>query len=125
MNLSAALALTGAVSGSKRGAAFGCSIRGFSDEGDAPIETAVCSVAAFASTLVLHFGQRMVKGLDGILISSTCRRDEHFGQTIIIVVVSGQVGLFDHAQHRARVGHAGHRNARTTFQELFRGSNAL
>src|SRR5687767_9710567 len=90
MNLSAALALTGAVSGSKRGAAFGCSIRGFSDEGDAPIETAVCSVAAFASTLVLHFGQRMVKGLDGILISSTCRRDEHFGQTIIIVVVSGQ-----------------------------------
>lgn len=90
MNLSPALAVIGSVSGSKRGAAFCSSTRGASDEGDAPTETAVCSVAgvaSFASTLLLHFGQRMVKGLDGILISSTCRRDEHFGQTIIIVVV--------------------------------------
>ena len=30
------------------------------------------------STLLLHLGQRMVKGPDGTFVSSTCNREEHF-----------------------------------------------
>ena len=59
------------------------------------METAVGSVAREAeleSTLLLHLGHRIVNGLDGIFISSTCSRDEHFGQTIIIIVIWNQIG---------------------------------
>ena len=69
------------------------------------METAVCSVALVAvvdSTLLLHLGHRTVKGFEGTFISSNCSRDEHFGQTIIIVVVRESDSLLNHAQHGAR-----------------------
>jgi hypothetical protein len=36
------------------------------------------------SMLLLHFGQRIVKGRAGIFASSTCKRASHFWQTIIM-----------------------------------------
>jgi hypothetical protein len=38
------------------------------------------------STLLLHFGQRIMKGRAGTLVSSTCNREEHFWQTIIMAI---------------------------------------
>jgi hypothetical protein len=55
--------------------------------GESPMAKALCSTAglgAAISTLLLHFGQRMLKAPVGTFVSSTCNRDEHFWQTIII-----------------------------------------
>ncbi|MDQ2936971.1 MAG: hypothetical protein M3R67_05625 [Acidobacteriota bacterium] len=38
-------------------------------------------------TLVLHLGQRILKGRDKVLVSSTCNREEHFGQTIVMAIL--------------------------------------
>src|ERR1700730_12700985 len=37
-------------------------------------------------TLVWHFGQRTVKGLDGVFASSSCKRASHFEQIRTMVV---------------------------------------
>src|SRR6267143_4554823 len=76
-------------SSSKSGAGFGCSKRGFPVAGESPTAIALCSTAGLVvpqSRLLLHLGQRMVKGREGIFASSTCSREEHFWQTIIMAI---------------------------------------
>src|ERR1700730_3329041 len=76
-------------SSSKSGAGFGCSYRGFPVAGDPPTAIALCSIAGLEgpqSTLPLHLGQRMVNGREGTFISSTCRREAQFWQTIIMAI---------------------------------------
>src|SRR5712691_584843 len=74
---------------SKRGAGFGRSKRGLPVAGESPMAMALFSKAGLGaanSTLLLHFGQRMLKAPVGTFVSSTCNREEHFWQTIIIRV---------------------------------------
>ena len=71
----------------KSGAGVGCSKRGSSEAGE-PLRARVISDTAGTgkpeSTLLLHFGQRIIKGRAGIFASSTCNRVEQFWQTIIM-----------------------------------------
>ena len=56
-------------------------------EGELPIAKALFSDAGLAAptfTLLLHFGQRILKGRAGAFVSSIWRRDEQLGQTIIM-----------------------------------------
>ena len=87
---------------SKRGAGVGCSKRACSVAGELPTPTALCSSAWLdnpESMLLLHFGHRMTKGREGTLASSTCRRESHYWQTIIMAVVriEWRLELVDHA----------------------------
>ena len=80
---------------SKAGAAVGCSKRRCSVEGDPPTASALCSnageLAAPVSLMLLHFGQRTVKGRAGAFSSSICRRVEHFWQTMIMALSKEKV----------------------------------
>jgi hypothetical protein len=69
---------------------MGCSKRGLLVAGDPPTVKAPCSTAGLTvlqSTVVLHLGQLMVNGRPDAFVSSTCNREEHFWQTIIIMIL--------------------------------------
>jgi hypothetical protein len=77
------------LSTSKRGAGFGCSKRAFAVAGESPKPRPLCSRAGLGaanSTVLLHFGQRILKEPVGTFVSSTCNREAHFWQEIIIKV---------------------------------------
>ncbi len=75
-------------------------------EGDPPTASALCSEAGLAglpSVVLLHFGQRTVKGLAGDFSSSICKRVEHFWQTMIMELSEEalkKAELLNQAQHR-------------------------
>ena len=55
--------------------------------GGSPAALELCFTAGLAEpevTLVLHLGHRILKGRDGVLVSSTCSREAHFGQIIVM-----------------------------------------
>src|SRR5678816_737250 len=63
-----------------------CSKRGCSVAGEPPSARALCSVAGLAGpelTMLLHFGQRTLKGRCGDFSSSICKRVVHLGQTTV------------------------------------------
>src|SRR5260370_32537419 len=87
------------------GAGVGCSNRMGSVEGDPPTASALCSEAGLAglpSVVLLHFGQRTVKGLAGYFSSSIFKRVEHFSQIMIMELFEKalkKVQLLNQAHH--------------------------